>query len=99
MQWRRIIAGGVLSMVFATMGLALTACGSSNSESVATSNNGESVYEEKCSTCHSLDTVKNSTHSGEADWTAVVNDMVDNNGASLTDEEKTTVVAYLVSTD
>lgn len=90
MQRKKIIVGMVLSGMLAVSALALVGCGSTD---------GASVYNKKCSVCHGLDTVTNSAYSGEADWTSVVDSMVNDQGASLTEDEQAAVVEYLVSTD
>lgn len=58
---------------------------------------GEALVQSKCSMCHTLDRV-NSAKYDEAKWTETVDRMV-RNGAVLTAEEKTEIIAYLTARD
>lgn len=58
---------------------------------------GEALVQSKCSMCHTLDRV-NSVKYDEAKWTETVERMV-TNGAVLTAEEKTEIIAYLTARD
>ena len=60
-----ILAG---CMLFAS--LAFVGCGGGAS-------NGESLYEKKCSSCHSLDIVDSASYSGAEEWAGVVDRMAD----------------------
>jgi len=56
---------------------------------------GKALLEERCTVCHNLDRVY-AEKRDETGWNAVVDDMV-SKGAKLDSEERTTLVAYLVS--
>ena len=54
---------------------------------------GQKLAEERCSTCHGFERVKQLKKSPE-EWTAIVNRMV-GHGAQLSDSEKQAVINYL----
>jgi hypothetical protein len=55
---------------------------------------GKDLTEKACSTCHEINLVTAEKRS-EAQWKAVVDDMV-RRGADVSDAEKKTILAYLV---
>ena len=56
------------------------------------------VYDDKCSGCHSLETVDEAGGKDRAGWTTIVRRMVDDNGAQLSQQEVSTVIEYLART-
>ncbi len=95
-------------LLFALISL-LTACGGEADKAAAdgtdtstggavagdTPTDGKALLEERCTVCHNLDRVY-AEKRDETGWNAVVDDMV-SKGAKLDSEERTTLVAYLVS--
>jgi mono/diheme cytochrome c family protein len=55
------------------------------------------MFKRHCSVCHGLDVVTAFGRSGE-EWREVVQRMVEQNGAMLTEPERDAVIAYLVKT-
>jgi len=51
---------------------------------------------DRCSDCHSVDRVFNASYTTEAEWSDVIDDMIDK-GAEVSPEEKELMVEYLVA--
>ncbi|HSB66247.1 MAG TPA: hypothetical protein VLD65_06685, partial [Anaerolineales bacterium] len=79
----------------------LTACTSGpttstpSSPSSTASQDGATLVQERCSTCHPLTFVERSRHSA-TDWQAIVGMMI-SRGAQLTPQQETSVVSWLAS--
>ncbi len=58
------------------------------------SGDAKSVYEKKCSTCHSLSTVENATYQGEDQWQSVVKRM-QAQSTSISDSDASQIIEYL----
>jgi hypothetical protein len=88
-----VVAGLVLMAV-------LAACGSGSSETVSPAEmpaqDGATLLEARCSTCHSADRAKQVTKTRDG-WDQTVTRMIDK-GAQLTEAEKTALVDYLAGT-
>ncbi|MHB8805933.1 MAG: hypothetical protein ACYC7C_12005 [Coriobacteriia bacterium] len=54
---------------------------------------GEVVVREKCVTCHELDNITNQAQG--ADWSAIIDRMIDEHGASLTEQEQQDALNFL----
>ena len=80
----------VCTLALSMFGFALAGCSSGGSSAVS----GEDLVKSKCTTCHSLDTVTNSTNSTKAEWETTVKAM-EAKGLSITDAERTAIVDYL----
>jgi len=65
-------------------------------ETPALADDGASLLETRCSTCHSADRAKQARKAPEQ-WAQTVSRMIDH-GAQLTDAEKTVLVDYLAAT-
>jgi cytochrome c5 len=79
-----------------TVGLILILCLSSLALSACGGSGGEKLMNERCSTCHTVDVIKNSAKT-RAEWQTTVTRMV-NRGAALSSSEETTLLDYLAST-
>lgn len=77
-----LLAVAVLSLVL----LLLAGCNSSPS--------AKELYETKCSTCHSLDTVTNANIQGEEQWKSVV-DRMKAMSSTISDDDADKITAYL----
>ena len=73
--------------------LVLGLAGAAWSQETLPAGKGKELVESVCTQCHGLSNITNSRFS-KAGWQGVVEEMI-NNGASLTDAEKETVVEYL----
>jgi hypothetical protein len=79
----------------------LAACSSNNSSTAAPSGgttsgstvDGQTLMQQRCSVCHSLNRVT-TAHKTAADWKTTVDRMI-NNGAQLSPAEEQTLVNYL----
>ena len=96
-----VIAGVIILM------LILSACAKSTPVPAATSSSGSSsggtpaldgktILEAKCQSCHSLTPIYNTQQNVDG-WTQIVDNMIQR-GASLTPDEKTTLINYLAAT-
>lgn len=85
----------------------LAACGSSSEEPTQApsetespaqlpAQDGATLLEARCSSCHSADRAKQATKTGD-EWDQTVTRMIDK-GAQLTEAEKTVLVDYLSAT-
>jgi mono/diheme cytochrome c family protein len=54
----------------------------------------KSLFEQKCSLCHTIDRPKSKQKTAEA-WKSTVMRMKNTNGAPVTDEEAKTIIEYL----
>jgi len=79
------------------LGTLLVSCGTSNStgSSSGGSPDGQTLMQERCSLCHSLDRVT-SAHKTVDQWTVTVERMV-SRGAPLNAQEQQTLIAYLAA--
>ncbi|WP_020677900.1 hypothetical protein [Geopsychrobacter electrodiphilus] len=82
---KKIILGSIV-LVLGLSGLGMA----------ATSEDGASLLDSRCSVCHSADRAKEAKKT-EAEWDATVSRMM-SNGAQLTPAEKKTLVDYLSKT-
>ena len=83
-RWLRGLFGALLVLGVAGVGWSQTSLPEGK---------GKAVVESVCTQCHGLSNITNNRFS-KADWQGVVEQMI-NNGASLTDAEKETVVEYI----
>ena len=88
-------------LIFVTSTILLAACGTSGTVSTATQNNStisdsQSLLEERCTVCHSTRRIT-SSHFDTAQWTTVVDTMI-NKGAQLNTQERQTLIDYLAQT-
>ena len=88
-----LFVGLVLSAAVVT-GCSGGSSGSTGSQTGAA--NGETLVNEKCARCHSLDRIQGARKSA-AEWEATVSRM-QGNGLRVTDAEKTAIVDYLAAT-
>jgi mono/diheme cytochrome c family protein len=91
------IIGLFLIIVLAVM--ILVACGSSTSTPASSSGStadGQTLLQQRCSVCHSLDRVT-SAKKKAAQWKITVDRMI-NNGAQVSSAEEQTLVTYLAKT-
>jgi len=58
-----------------------------------TMSDGEKVVRDKCATCHSLDNL--TKQAKDADWSTIVNRMIEQHGATLTTEEQQSAINFL----
>ncbi len=80
------------------IGTLLASCGTSNTTpapSSGGSSDGQTLMQQRCSVCHSLDRVT-SAHKTADQWTATVERMV-SHGAQLNAQEQQTLIAYLAA--
>jgi cytochrome c5 len=71
----------------------LAACGETTTQPEDIGISGETLLEERCSTCHGTDRVTQASKTQE-EWDQTVTNMVEK-GAELTAEEQEVLVAYL----
>jgi membrane protein involved in colicin uptake len=77
------------------IGTLLVSCGSSKTTSSSGGSGGQSLMQQRCSVCHSLDRVT-SAHKTAAEWTTTVQRMV-SHGAQLNAQEQQTLIDYLAA--
>ena len=70
--------------------------GGMEEEPVTTTLDGETLVNERCTTCHTADRIVQADKD-EAGWTATVDRMI-GNGAQLSEEERTVLIEYLTAT-
>jgi cytochrome c5 len=95
-------------IVFVTLGMLLTACGSKakatdaqqpaakDTVAPAAGADGQALLNDRCTKCHKLDRVTSAKKSA-SDWKTTVSRMV-GKGAQLTSAEQTVLVDYLAKT-
>lgn len=89
---------GILLLIVLA-GTILSACGSSrtsvstSSPTVNSSLNGQTIMQQHCSKCHSLNRITSAHHTA-AEWQNTVNRMV-NKGAQLNQQEEQALIDYL----
>lgn len=64
---------------------------------VGCSQSGESLYQSKCSTCHALSVVENSTYVTSGSWDSIVKDM-QSRSTTISDSDATAITSYLSET-
>jgi cytochrome c5 len=69
---------------------------SSSTLDTATLQQGKTLLEERCASCHTIEKTTRRTGSA-AEWDNIVTDMI-KRGANLTEDEKTVLVQYLAAT-
>ena len=69
---------------------------SSSTPDTATLQQGKTLLEERCASCHTIEKTTLRTGSA-AEWDNIVTDMI-KRGANLTEDEKTVLVQYLAAT-
>jgi mono/diheme cytochrome c family protein len=74
----------------------VAACGGTPTQPEEVGVSGETLLEERCSTCHGTDRVTQASKTQE-EWDQTVTNMVEK-GAELTAEEQEVLVAYLAET-
>jgi cytochrome c2 len=95
----RIIPLIAILLLIVLAGPILSACASSRtsaSTSAPTLNsslNGQTIMQQQCSRCHSLNRVKSAHHTA-AEWQITVNRMI-NKGAQLNQQEEQALIDYL----
>ncbi len=57
---------------------------------------GESLFRSRCTQCHGLENIENSSYSGRA-WSAVVDRMRQKQGSRITEEEAELITEYLAT--
>lgn len=72
----------------------LVSCGTSNTSS-GTALDGQSLMQERCSVCHSLDRVT-TAHKTADQWTITIERMI-SHGAQLNVQEEQTLITYLTA--
>jgi mono/diheme cytochrome c family protein len=77
------------------IGILLASCGSGNTTSSSGGSNGQTLMQDRCSVCHSLDRLT-SAHKTAAEWTTTVERMV-SHGAQLNSQEQQTLIDYLAA--
>jgi hypothetical protein len=79
------------------VGLFVVSCGASKPSGSSSSGTsaGQTLLQDRCSVCHSLDRVT-SAHKTNAEWTTTVDRMV-NHGAQLNLQEQQTLIDYLTA--
>ncbi|MBN2007367.1 MAG: hypothetical protein JXA21_28730 [Anaerolineae bacterium] len=88
---QHLVAFGVVLAV-----LVLVACSGNEATSTPGSSDGASLLQDRCTPCHSLNTVEREKLTQEQ-WQQTVADMV-RKGAVLSEEEQQTLIAYLAET-
>ncbi|MBA4421210.1 MAG: hypothetical protein C0391_08685 [Anaerolinea sp.] len=83
----------LIIIVIISISISLSACASATQSN---SLDGKALMEAKCSTCHSVDRVKN-TKKTQSEWSNVILRMV-GLGLEVTDAEKEAVITYLAET-
>jgi cytochrome c-type biogenesis protein CcmH/NrfF len=87
-----------LLMILTAVMILVSACSSGASTPTpggTSSLDGATLVQERCTKCHLLSRVEQSTHTA-AQWKTIVNTMI-SRGAQLTPEEESVVVNYLVA--
>jgi mono/diheme cytochrome c family protein len=86
--------------IFLLVGTFLISCGSNNATPNVSSGgstlDGQTLMQQRCSVCHSLDRVT-TAHKSLDQWTVSVQRMIAH-GAQLNSQEEQTLVAYLAAT-
>ena len=99
---KRMVSLITLLFLIILAGTLLASCGSSGSAAPASSGGsvsggsasaGQSLMQDRCSVCHSLDRVT-SAHKTAGAWKITVDRMI-SNGAQLTTQEEQTLINYL----
>lgn len=96
----------LLALVLVTLSVALIAgCGNTTDEAIEPLPDegviggeildGEALVAERCAGCHAIDRVESAGYD-EVGWEATIDRMIEK-GATLTEEEKAAVIAYLSS--
>jgi cytochrome c2 len=94
MNKRTVFLASILLFACLTI-LFLAACGSSQQTTTTSGGapDGQTLMQERCSVCHSLDRVS-SAHKTSDQWKTTVDRMI-SHGANLTSTEERTLVDYL----
>jgi hypothetical protein len=87
----RLLVGSIVLLL--VLGLFLTACGAKETEPGAADLDGKALTEERCTSCHGLQTITSANKSRDG-WQSTVERMI-GKGAQLTDAEKAAVIDYL----
>jgi len=100
---KRTISIISILLLIVLAGMLLAACGSSSSGAASsgvtngsTTADGQTLMQQRCSVCHSLNRVT-SAQKTAAGWKTSVDRMI-NNGAQLSPAEEQTLVTYLANT-
>lgn len=92
---RKTCISGLVALVM-LMSIFLTACGTSpGSDGSGIPANGQTLMQERCSVCHSLDRVTSAQKTADQ-WKTTVDRMIEH-GANLTPTEEQTLVDYLAA--
>ena len=83
----------LIIIVIVSLSIVLSACAPGTQSSTV---DAKALTEAKCSTCHSIDRVKNANKT-QSEWSSVVLRMV-GQGLDVTDAEKEAIVTYLAET-
>jgi len=59
---------------------------------------GDKLLEEKCTDCHELEEIDDHGKDDKAGWTSVVSNMIEEQGAELSEEDAANIIAHLVAT-
>lgn len=87
-RWRTAIIASVTFALAAVL-LVLAGCSSSTPDA-------KQLYETKCSSCHSLETVDKATYSGEEQWKEIV-DRMQAMTTTISDDEAKQITDYLAN--
>jgi hypothetical protein len=97
---KKILSTFSIIFIFLMIGTFLISCGSNSSTPNVSSGgstlDGQTLMQERCSVCHSLDRVT-TAHKSLDQWTVSVQRMIAH-GAQLNSQEEQTLVAYLAAT-
>ena len=88
---KRIISITCILLLLVWASVLLAACGSASPASTPSA--GQTLMEQRCTGCHSLNRVTSAHHTAD-EWKTTVDRMV-NNGAQLSSTEEQTLIDYL----
>jgi mono/diheme cytochrome c family protein len=96
-MYKRMVSIISLILLFLLCGFILASCGGGNSTpSTSGGTDGQSLMQDRCSVCHSVDRIT-SAHKTLDQWTTTVDRMI-NHGAQLNATEQQTLIDYLAAT-
>ena len=97
---KKILSTVSIIFIFLIVGTFLVSCGTNSANPNASSGgstlDGQTLMQQRCSVCHSLDRVT-TAHKSLDQWTVSVQRMIAH-GAQLNAQEEQTLVAYLAAT-
>jgi mono/diheme cytochrome c family protein len=92
---KRAISVISLVLLVLIVGVLLASCGSGSTPASSGGSDGQSLMQERCSVCHSVNRVT-SAHKTASEWKVTVDRMIAR-GAQLSTQEEQTLIDYLAA--